>query len=192
MRTSIIELSKIIFCPTSKKYQIFFTASKHNKYFVINLSNAYAKNIAMASENIASSSLTQYELIINLLNELNITIYKICIKKRNNLLTSFVYFSNNDKKFEINSNITDSIILSMKTFTDLSIDSDLLIDENNNQESIDKKSMHTMQPNSKIQSNYIDNSSNVDVLKLALDKCIQDEKFESAALLRDRIKSLKK
>ena len=192
MRTSIIELSKIIFCPTSKKYQIFFTASKHNKYFVINLSNAYAKNIAMASENIASASLSQYELIINLLNQLNIVIYKICIKKRNNFLTSFVYFRNNDKKFEINSNITDAIILSMKTFTDLSIDSDLLIDENHNQEGIDKKSIHTVQSNSKIESNYIDNSSNIDVLKLALDKCIQDEKFESAAFLRDRIESFKK
>ena len=192
MKTSIIELSKIIFCPTSKKYQIFFTASKHNKYFVINLSNAYAKNIAMASENIASASLSQYELIINLLNQLNIVIYKICIKKRNNFLTSFVYFRNNDKKFEINSNITDAIILSMKTFTDLSIDSDLLIDENHNQEGLDKKSIHTVQSNSKIESNYIDNSSNIDVLKLALDKCIQDEKFESAAFLRDRIESLKK
>ena len=192
MKTSIIELSKIIFCPTSKKYQIFFTSIKHNKYFVINLSNTYAKNIAMASENIASASLSQYELFINLLNQLNINIYKICIKKRNNFLTSFIYFNNNDKKFEINSNITDSIILSMKTFTDLCIDSDLLINKNINENKVSHEDIHIVEPSPIIQNNYIDNSSNIDILKSALDKCIKDEKFESAAFLRDRIKVLNK
>ena len=190
MKTSIIELSKIIFCPTSKKYQIFFTSPIHNKYFVINLSNTYAKNIAMASENIGSASLSQYELFINLLNHLNINIYKICIKKSNNLLTSFIYFNNSDKRFEINSNITDSIILSMKTFTHLCIDSDLLINGSNNKNKVSKKNIHAIDSNPNIQNNYIDNNLNIDVLKSALDKCIKDEKFESAAFLRDRIKML--
>ena len=104
----------------------------------------------------------------------------------NNFLTSFIYFNNNDKKFEINSNITDSIILSMKTFTDLCIDSDLLINENK----VSQKDIHIIESNPEIHNNYIDNDSNIDVLKLALDKCIKDEKFESAAFLRDRIKVL--
>ena len=61
MNTEIIELSKIIYCQLSKKYQIFFKTLNCKSYFVFSLSNKYAKNIAMASENIASIS---YDIIL--------------------------------------------------------------------------------------------------------------------------------
>ena len=193
MKTSVIELSKIIFCPTSKKYQIFFKSSNINQYFVMYLSNKYAKNIAMASENIASTSLSQYELFINLLKQLNITICKVYITKHENTLTSFIYFNDNNKKFKINSNITDSIILSMKTFIDVCIDSSLLLDKNNNDAINSQEDISTLKSlTNEIQNRHIDDNSDVKILKLALEKCIQDEKFESAAFLRDRIKFIKR
>tara|TARA_B110000116_G_C16797817_1_gene568030 strand:- start:3360 stop:3944 length:585 start_codon:yes stop_codon:yes gene_type:complete len=193
MKTSVIELSKIIFCPTSKKYQIFFKSSNINQYFVMYLSNKYAKNIAMASENIASTSLSQYELFINLLKQLNITICKVYITKHENTLTSFIYFNDNNKKFKINSNITDSIILSMKTFIDVCIDSSLLLDKNNNDSINSQEDISTLKSlTNEIQNRHIDDNSDVKILKLALEKCIQDEKFESAAFLRDRIKFIKR
>ena len=45
-------------------------------YFMFHLSNKYAKNIAMASENIASVSLSQYELFISLLNNFMVLMFR--------------------------------------------------------------------------------------------------------------------
>ena len=108
MNVSVIELSKIIYSQLSKKYQIIFKTPNAKQYFLIDLSNKYAKNIAMASENIASASLTPYELFINLLNQLNISIDKILIKKHEDVLTSFIYFIDGKKTFKINSHISNS------------------------------------------------------------------------------------
>ena len=41
MNTSLIELSKIIYCPLSKKYEILFNAVDGDKEFVIYVSNLY-------------------------------------------------------------------------------------------------------------------------------------------------------
>ena len=192
MNTEIIELSKIIYCQLSKKYQIFFKTLNCKSYFVFNLSNKYAKNIAMASENIASISLSQYELFISLLDKLNITVDKILIKKNDNILSSTIYLCNNKKKFKIYSHITDSIILSIKTFSKIYIDRKLLLNENDaypfdvTDNKIDSIFIDKVLPNK-----TKEDDSNIDILKNTLKRCVQDEKFESAAFLRDRINYLK-
>ena len=193
MNVSVIELSKIIYSQLSKKYQIIFKTSDTKQYFLINLSNKYAKNIAMASENIASASLTPYELFINLLNQLNISIDKILIKKHENVLTSFIYLIEGKKTFRINSHITDSIILSIKTFTDIQIDKKLLLNkiDINAFDRIESKTDSLIE-NNVFKDNSIHDDFNLDTLKNALKKCIADEKFESAAFLRDRIDFLTK
>ena len=77
MNYSIADIYKIIYCSITKKYKIIFNTLNTNKEFIVLLNNNYAKNIAMASENITSILLSQYELFINLLNELNFKINKI-------------------------------------------------------------------------------------------------------------------
>ena len=77
----IIELYKVIFCSVSKKYKIIFRILENDKQFTLYFESQYAKNIAMASENIMSISLSQYELFINLLDELNLKIDKIILKE---------------------------------------------------------------------------------------------------------------
>jgi len=192
MKTSIIELSKIIYCQLSKKYQIFFKTSDCNNYFMFHLSNKYAKNIAMASENITSVSLTQYELFISLLNKLNINIDKILIQENNNILQSSIYLNDNNNIYKINSHITDSIILSIKTFSKIYIDKNLLLNKNNissfdiTNNKDEPIFIHNTLPNKMLNDN-----SNIGILEKALKKCIKDEKYESAAFLRDRINFLK-
>ena len=65
----------------SKKYKIIFRTLENDKQFNLYFESQYAKNIAMASENIMNISLSQYELFINLLDELNLKIDKIILKK---------------------------------------------------------------------------------------------------------------
>jgi len=189
MKTSIIELSKIIFCQESKKYQIIFRQSNKDNFFIVYFSNKYAKNIAMASENISSSSLSQYDLFIDLLDHVNLNIEKILIKKYKNTLTSFIYLNDiENNKIKINSHIADSIILSIKTFSKIYLDENLLV----HKENINTNFLKNDKTNSVFlnDNKYFDNISNVEILKNALKKCIKDEKFETAAFLRDRINSL--
>ena len=42
MNVNLIELSKIIYCPLSKKYEIVFNTVDDSKEFVIYVSNLYA------------------------------------------------------------------------------------------------------------------------------------------------------
>ena len=79
MSYSLIELYKIIYCPVTKKYKVIFNTIDQEFKFSILLNNNYAKNIAMASENISSILLSQYELFINLLTELDL---KLCLNPR--------------------------------------------------------------------------------------------------------------
>jgi len=79
----MIEIYKVIFCSQSKKYKIIFRTLENDKEFILYFEAQYAKNIAMASENIISISLSQYELFINLLNDLGLKIIS-CGGKQDN------------------------------------------------------------------------------------------------------------
>ena len=141
----IVELYKVIFCSESKKYKIIFKTLENDKELILYFESQYAKNIAMASENIASVSLSQYELFINLLNELKIKIDKIMVEYRNGILCSFIKLKNNESEIKINSFVGDAIIISLKTFSPIYIDDELLLDmdcNNNSNKTIFRIKLH--------------------------------------------------
>ena len=189
-----MELYKVVFCSESKKYKIIFKTLENDKELVLYFDSQYAKNIAMASENIASVSLSQYELFINLLNELKIKIDKIFIEYNNGILCSFIKLNNNGLNIKINSFVGDAIIISLKTFTSIYIDEQLLLDVNYNGDDLerfffDNNHMDNIAKNIDYKSESI--TSKVTILQSALDKCINKENYEAAAFIRDRIKQLK-
>ena len=189
-----MELYKVVFCSESKKYKIIFKTLENDKELVLYFDSQYAKNIAMASENIASVSLSQYELFINLLNELKIKIDKIVIEYNNGVLCSFIKLNNNGLNIKINSFLGDAIIISLKTFTSIYIDEQLLLDVNYNGDDLEKNffdnnDMDNIAKNIDYKSESI--TSKVTILQSALDKCINKENYEAAAFIRDRIKQLK-
>ena len=120
----LIEIYKVIFCSQSKKYKIIFRTLENDKEFILYFEAQYAKNIAMASENIISISLSQYELFINLLNELKLKIDRVSLVDKNNILNCTLNLSdnNNNNNIEIYSFVGDAIILSLKTFSSIYID----------------------------------------------------------------------
>jgi len=184
----------VVFCSESKKYKIIFKTLENDKELVLYFDSQYAKNIAMASENIASVSLSQYELFINLLNELKIKIDKIFIEYNNGILCSFIKLNNNGLNIKINSFVGDAIIISLKTFTSIYIDEQLLLDVNYNGDDLEKNffdnnDMDNIAKNIDYKSESI--TSKVTILQSALDKCINKENYEAAAFIRDRIKQLK-
>ena len=195
----MIEIYKVIFCSQSKKYKIIFRTLENDKEFVLYFEAQYAKNIAMASENIISISLSQYELFINLLNELKLKIDRVLIRNKNNILTCTLNLSNNknndNNNNEIYSFVGDAIILSLKTFSSIYIDEKFLLDINYDNNISDK--FYFKDDNMEVLKKTIDNKeesidSKVVILESALDECINKENYEAAAFIRDRIKQIKK
>ena len=195
MNVNLIELSKIIYCPLSKKYEIVFNTVDDSKEFVIYVSNLYAKKIAISSENIASTLLSQYELFINLLSLLKIEISDIIIKKYNNNLISIINLCDDKKNvIQLNSYVGDALILSFKSFSNIYVENSLLLNKvekyhvNHN---IDNKIISLDNANNILaNSNHFENK--IDMLQKALSECISKENYESAAFIRDRIKILNK
>ena len=195
MNVNLIELSKIIYCPLSKKYEIVFNTVDDSKEFVIYVSNLYAKKIAISSENIASTLLSQYELFINLLSLLKIEISDIIIKKYNNNLISIINLCDDKKNvMQLNSYVGDALILSFKSFSNIYVEDSLLLNKvekyhvNHN---IDNKIISLDNANNILaNSNHFENK--IDMLQKALSECISKENYESAAFIRDRIKILNK
>ena len=193
----IIEVYKIIFCSQSKKYKIIFRTLENDKQFILYFEAQYAKNIAMASENIISVSLSQYELVINLLSKLNMKLNKVFLRDVNSILNCMLSISGskNNDNIEIHSFIGDAIILSLKTFSNIYIDEKFLLDiENSDDISNDFYFQGKYDQFSKPENYSKDDSLNskVVILESALNDCISKENYEAAAILRDRIKQLKK
>ena len=191
----IIELYKVIFCSESKKYKIIFRTLENDKEFILFFESHYAKNIAMASENIASISLSQYELFINLLNDLKMKIDKVLLKDKNNILSCSINILNDNKSVnKIYSFVGDAIIIALKTFSNIYIDEKFLVDLNDNN-LIKKKYFKDDTAEEELKKNILhkNNSikSKVDILESALAESISSENYEAAAFIRDRIKQLK-
>ena len=195
MNVNLIELSKIIYCPLSKKYEIVFNTVDDSKEFVIYVSNLYAKKIAISSENIASTLLSQYELFINLLSLLKIEISDIIIKKYNNNLISIINLCDDKKNvMQLNSYVGDALILSFKSFSNIYVEDSLLlnkVEKYHVSHNIDNKIISLDNANNiLVNSNHFENK--IDMLQKALSECISKENYESAAFIRDRIKILNK
>tara|TARA_B100000941_G_scaffold159965_1_gene113742 strand:+ start:10059 stop:10652 length:594 start_codon:yes stop_codon:yes gene_type:complete len=194
----IIELYKVIFCSVSKKYKIIFRTLENDKQFTLYFESQYAKNIAMASENIMSISLSQYELFINLLDELKLKIDKIVFKENksngNGSMNCFLKIRNSNNEFmEMYSFIGDGIIIALKTFSNIYIQEKFLektSDVNNKEFFNDVDSNKIF--NKEILNNKETTKEKVYRLKSALNESINNENYEAAAFIRDRIRELKK
>ena len=90
--------------------------------------------------------------------------------------------------------IGDGIILALLTYADIKVSKDLFIDKiDYNDLYLEQKEKYQINEYSAKIINKNDNIENkLDLLKSALQECINQENYESAAFLRDRIKNLKK
>ena len=186
MKISIINLSKIIYCPLNKQYQVIFNTSNNIKYFNVYFNNIIAKQIAMASEGIVSVQHSQYELFLTLLDSLKMKVAKIVISKNvNNFISNIKLIDSQKNEIQIYGNISDGIILALRTFSEIYISDSLLV----NSEDLSGNNIEELTIDNNM--NELKENSRMKVLEFALTESIKKENYESAAFLRDRIKELK-
>ena len=179
-----VEISKIIFNPLNKNYSIHFRSLSSKKYFDYIVSADNAKKISMSSEGINSSMLSPYELYIELLDFMKFRINKILIfKKSGKVISKINLVTKNKENHEFILNLTDAIILSLKTYSNIYISKSLLeTQEIEVEEEIIMRDKKTDKSNLK---------NKLLSLEKAMKESIKSESYETAAFLRDRINSLK-
>ena len=179
------EIYKITFNQFGNNYKLMFKQVDFNAFCEIDIMSYDAKNIALSKENISSSRLKSYDLIINILDTFSIKIDRIIINKKNNIITSKIILITNNDEIVIDANFIDSIILSLKTYSIILINKSLY----------DSKKTHLYR---KIQSikvvhdNQKSGSETILRLKKTLNDLINNESYENAAVIRDRINRISK
>ena len=181
------EIYKITFDQTTNKYKLIFKQIGNSKRCSIDILNSDAKNIALSRENISSSRLKTYNLMLNFISSMKVKIDKAIIAKRGNNIISSIHLIDGEDMIMIDSNFVDAIILCLKSYSIIYLHESFYLDSNvefvyNRKKTLIKNDINR----------YMSNNAKVKRLKKTLDELIENEKYESAAIIRDRIHRISK
>ena len=181
----ITEIEKIIFNPSTKKYNIRFRSMESMKTFNYLVSSDMAKKISMSVEGISSNLLSPYKLFIELLDLLKIRLDKVVVIKNKRSIDAKISlkFKNGHSHFMF-LNICDAVIIGLKTYSNIYIDNKLFSDREEYGDDDVLTKDETLE-------NINLFKDKISTLEKAMEDSIQSEKYETAAFIRDRIKELK-
>ena len=168
-------IDRIIYIPKSKDYQVYFRSNENNSSFYININNTDAKNIALAREGIDSYRLKTYDSILTLSRLMNITFTKVNISSNDSGLLTSIAINKNSKEYNLNINIIDSIMISIIAICPLYIDKNLYKVSSFNEDNV-------------ISDYRISKDAYFRNIEKTMKMFINNEDYESAAILRDKIK----
>lgn len=186
----LVKIHKIEYHPSSKGYILILKKEKNKIKIPILIGSNEAQALSLAYEDIKLPRPTTHDLIINLVNELDAEIEQVIIKKyQNGTFLSSIIIKKENEKIEIDSRPSDAISIALKKIIPVYVTDNIL-------KIIKSKNLISKQhfPEKIINknNNIVYNTENIiKDLMIALEKSINDENYEIAAKLRDRIKNLK-
>ena len=186
----LVKIHKIEYHPSSKGYILFLKRENSTTKIPILIGSNEAQSLSLAYEDIRLPRPTTHDLTLNIINELDAEIKQVIIKKYHNgtFFASILIIKNNET-IEIDSRPSDAISIALKKIIPIYVTNEIL-------KSIKSRNIistqHFPEQNVKKQNTINYNTENVikDLMN-ALEKAINDENYEIAAKLRDRIKNLK-
>jgi len=188
----LVEIYKIEYHPSSKGYILILKKNNSDIKIPILIGSNEAQALSLAYEDIRLPRPTSHDLIINLTQELDVEIDKVIIKKyEKGTFFASIIIKKSTMEIDIDSRPSDAIAIALKRLVPVYITNNIL-------KAIKSKDLIKKQhfpeefsyPNKNIKKNY-DTKDIINNLMEALDKAINEENYEIAAKLRDRIKNLK-
>ena len=185
----LVEIDKIEYHPESKGYILILKTAEGNSKIPILIGSNEAQSLSLAHEDIRLPRPSTYDLIINLIQNLDAELKYVTINK----WVKGTFFANIViKKSMINIDIdarpSDAISIALKTLIPIYISDDIL-GMKEYKETIKKQHFSEQIKFSK-NNTYTDDEIMDNLIK-AMDKAIKEENYEVAVKLRDRIKNLK-
>ena len=185
----LVKIHKIEYHPSSKGYILVLKKDKSDIKIPILIGSNEAQTLSLAYEDIRLPRPTTHDLMINIVNELDAKIKHVIIKKyENGTFFSNIIISQSNTEIKIDSRPSDAIAIALKNLVPIYITNSIL-------KVIESKNLISKQhfPEQTNQTNNIkyNNEEVIEELIKALEQAVNDENYEIAAKLRDRIKNLK-
>ena len=185
-----VEIDKIEYHPSSKGYILLLKKINSHIKIPILIGSNEAQSLSLAFEDINLPRPTTHDLIINFSNEADIQIQSVLFKKYvNGTFFTSILMKKGNEKIEIDSRPSDAISIALKNKIPIYI-TDNVLDSIKTKNIISKQHFPENKLNN-LKENKLSTDNIIKDLMNALEKAINDENYEIAAKLRDRIKNLK-
>ena len=176
-----VKVAKISYRPSDKNYYVILKEIRGDKYLSLNISHLEAQSIALILESVDTIRPMHHDLICNLLNNFDLLLKKICITDfKDGLFKSYLEIKtqNNDIK-KVEARPSDAIAIALRANSTILISKKMMLNDKIEHENF-------------IQYDFKDRRPKISIKKLKnnLKIAVNDENYEIAAKIRDKIKKL--
>ena len=190
---NLVEVKRISYYPPSKGYAVLLEEKDSGRNIPIIVGSNEAQAIALYLEGVDMPRPMTHDLLINVLESLKSEIHSVSISRMKNgtIFAEIKIFNSQVGEIIIDSRPSDAIAVALRTLTPIYVSDQVM-----ERIGIDNYKIETNEPESTTVpiANKQKKSEDVSLEKLneALEKAILEERYESAAEIRDKIKNLKK
>ena len=186
-------VDKISYCQSSKGYTILMQEIGTANYFSILIGNSEAQSVALALEGVQTPRPMTHDMIIDILDSSDIKINRIEINNFENdtFFSRILIKSYNFGIKSIDCRPSDAISIALKCNYPIFIDDQVLSSIKESQGRIDSDFNAISEYYKNTKSDILQKKSNINRLTKALDNAVDEENYEVAAKIRDKIKLIK-
>lgn len=150
-----------------------------------------AHSIAKEMENLEVERPLTHDLISNIFDELEITVLDVFINElKDGTFFSIIKIEFNGKEFEIDSRPSDAIAIAIRVDAPIYVSEEVLNEAGITSVVEEKENQHILNLRKTITAEKISYSTKLEELKISLSNAIENEDYEEAAKIRDKIKKL--
>ena len=186
-------VDKISYCQSSKGYTILMQEIGTANYFSILIGNSEAQSVALALEGVQTPRPMTHDMIIDILDSSDIKINRIEISNFENdtFFSRILIKSYNFGIKSIDCRPSDAISIALKCNYPIFIYDQVLSSIKESQGRIDSDFNAISEYYKNTKSDILQKKSNINRLTKALDNAVDEENYEVAAKIRDKIKLIK-
>ena len=186
-------VDKISYCQSSKGYTILMKEIGSTNYFSILIGNSEAQSVALALEGVQTPRPMTHDMIIDILDSSDIKINRIEISNFENdtFFSRILIKSYNFGIKSIDCRPSDAISIALKCNYPIFIYDQVLSSIKESQGRIDSDFNAISEYYKNTKSDILQKKSNINRLTKALDNAVDEENYEVAAKIRDKIKLIK-
>ena len=184
----LVEIHKIEYHPESKGYILILKKTEGDSKIPILIGSNEAQSLSLAYEDIRLPRPSTYDLIINLIQNLDAELKHITISRyHKGTFFANIVIKKSTINIDIDARPSDAISIALKALIPIYISDDIL--KIKEYKKLIKKQHFSEQI--KYSKNTYNEKEIMNNLIKAMDKAVKEENYEVAVKLRDRIKNLK-
>ena len=184
-----VEVLKIKYNPPSKSYAVLLSVLNSDKVTAIPVGTKEANTISMAYDGNSFPRPFTHDLLLDIINNLDCTIRKVIISdiKKGTIFSKIILNNYQNNEIIIDCRPSDAIIVAIKSYARIFIEDHVI-------QKIEKSDIDVLTYSNldNLPQSSTDSNDLIDSLYLALEKAIDNEQYEKAAKIRDKIKQIDK